>query len=191
MKKKFIIMPILAILLLLNLSTFAQKKGKGEEQLTVPKFLMEEGQVVYSEVVIQNGLSANVLYTNCSAWFNSYYKNPTEVIKENIIDQKIKGKASFNLYLEDVKTATKSRAGLMAYSIEISFQEGKYKYEITKINKKEQSYFGIEKLIVANEKEYQYAYATYLIQTDEYMKDLISSLKKAMLTPATTKNKDW
>ena len=190
MKKEFIVIPALTMLLLLNLTSFAQKKKKGKEQLTVPTFVMKDGKVVYSEVVDQKGTKSE-LYKKCLGWYNSFYKNPTGVLRENIVDQKITGKAKFNLYLEDAKSGAKSRAGLMAYSIEISIKEGKYKYDITKINKKGQSYYGIEKLISTNEKEYKYAYATYLIQTDEYMKDLVAKLKKAMSASSETKTEDW
>ena len=137
MKKGIIVGPIVVMLLLINLTTYAQKKKKGEEQLTVPTFPMKDGKVVYSEVVNQNGVAIAEQYKRCLGWFNSFYKNPTNVIKENVVDQKIKGRAKFNLYLEDAKTGEKSRAGLMGYTIEVAFKEGKYKYDITRVNKKD------------------------------------------------------
>ncbi len=190
MKKDFVITPILVMLLLANLNSFAQKK-KGKEQLVAPTFTMEAGKVIYSEVVTQDGESTKILYERCLGWFNSFYKNPTGVIKEKDVDQKIIGKGNFHLYIEDPKSGTKSRAGIMAYTIEVSVKEGRYKYDITRINKKAQSFYGIEKIITANEKEYKYAYASYLIQTDKNLKDLISNLKKVMATSTTKKKEDW
>jgi len=68
----------------------------------------------------------------------------------------------------------------MNYSFEIGLKDGKYRYNITRINKKSQSFLEIEKLIAANEKEYKMSSISYMTQTDKYMKDLIDNLKKSM-----------
>lgn len=68
----------------------------------------------------------------------------------------------------------------MNYSFEIGLKDGKYRYNITRINKKSQSFLEIEKLIAANEKEYKMSSISYMIQTDKYMKYLIDNLKKSM-----------
>jgi len=193
MRSKLIIIPILATLMLINLNTFAQKKKKKKDiiELTIPTFPIKEGKVVYSEVVIQAGVTPEELHKRASNWFNAFYKNPGGVIKENVANQKIKGKAKFPIFLEDANTLTNTRSGLMAYTIVIALKEGKYKYDITRINKKAQSFLGIEKLIADNEKEYKISYANYLIQTNKYMQDLIDNLKKSMASSTEKKSADW
>ena len=62
MKKEIIVTPILVMLLLINLNSFAQKKKKGKEQLATPTFTMDAGKVVYTGVVEQSGVSAKDLY---------------------------------------------------------------------------------------------------------------------------------
>lgn len=188
-----IALPILTLFILVSVNTFAQKKKKkkDEVELVPPTFVMKEGKVVYSEVVNQAGVSPEELHKRCFKWFNAFYKNPGGVIKENVANQKIKGKAKFPLYLVDGNTGTNTRAGLMAYTIEIGLKDGKYRYNITRINKKSQSFVGIEKLMADNEKAYKMSYVTYLIQTDKYMKDLIDNLKKSMASSTEKKSDDW
>jgi len=193
MKSKLIALPLLLLLTLVSVNTFAQKKKKkkGEIELVLPNFEMKEGKVVYSGVVDQAGVTPEELHKRCLIWFNAFYKNPNGVIKENVANQKIKGKAKIPLFLTDAKTGTNTRSGLMQYSIEIGLKDGKYRYNITRINKKSQSFVGIEKLIADNEKEYKMAYVSYMIQTDKYMKDLIVNLKKSMASSTEKKSDDW
>tara|TARA_B100000809_G_scaffold261141_1_gene309454 strand:- start:653 stop:1234 length:582 start_codon:yes stop_codon:yes gene_type:complete len=193
MKNKLIVLPLLMLLILASVNTFAQKKKKKKDEIELvpPTFEMKEGKVVYSEVVDQAGVSPEELHKRCFTWFNAFYKNPGGVIKENIANQKIKGKARLPLFLIDGNTETNTRAGLMSYSIEIGLKDGKYRYNITRINKKAQSFLGIEKLIAVNEKEYKMAYVSYMIQTDKYMKDLIDNLKKSMASSTEKKSDDW
>ncbi|MDG1477632.1 MAG: DUF4468 domain-containing protein [Vicingaceae bacterium] len=193
MKKNLIVVPVLMILMMASVNTFAQKKKKkkDEVQLTPPTFVMKEGKVVYSEVVPVSGVKPEELYKRCYNWFNAFYKNPGGVIKENVANEKIKGKARIPLFLEDANTLTQTRAGLMNYTITVGIKDGKYRYTITRINKKSQSYLGIEKLISDNEKEYKMSNVTYMIQTDKYMKDLIDNLKKSMASSTEKKSDDW
>jgi len=193
MKKKLIVLPLLMLFMMVSTNTFAQKKKKKKDEIELvpPAFVMKEGKVVYSEVVTQAGVSPEELHKRCFTWFNAFYKNPGGVIKENVANQKIKGKARLPLFLIDGNTGTNTRSGLMNYSIEIGLKDGKYRYNITRINKKAQSFLGIEKLIAANEKEYKMAYVSYMIQTDKYMKDLIDNLKKSMASSTEKKSDDW
>jgi hypothetical protein len=41
------------------------------------------GKITYEGVVDVKGVAAGELYQRINAWFQSYYKNPTEVIREN------------------------------------------------------------------------------------------------------------
>lgn len=193
MKIRLFALPLLTLLLLVSVNTFAQKKKKNKDeiQLVPPTFVMKEGKVVYSEVVDQAGVTPEELHKRCFKWFNAFYKNPGGVIKENVANEKIKGKARIPLFLEDANTLTQTRSGLMNYTIEVDLKDGKYRYNITRINKKSQSYLGIEKLIADNEKEYKMSYVTYMIQTDKYMKDLIDNLKKSMASSTEKKSDDW
>ncbi len=115
MKKRLITLPLLALLLVVSVNTFAQKKKKKKDivELTPPTFVMKEGKVVYSEVVTHAGVSPEELYKRCYNWFNAFYKNPGGVIKENVANEKIKGKSRIPLFLEDANTLSQTRSGLM------------------------------------------------------------------------------
>lgn len=181
---------LFVVILALPLAIVAQKKG--EEKIQAPKMPAdaETKLITYTHVIETQGTAAD-LYKRGMKWFNTNYKNPTDVIRETEDGKKILGKARFTIYSNDAKTGTQLNDGVVMYDITLQFKEGKCKYEITKINWKKPSYYGIEKWVDENNKTYNAVLASYLVQTDEYFQDLISKLKKAITTPETKKSDDW
>ena len=170
-----------------NLS--AQKKG----EVAVPEFNKdsETGKVTYKEVVEVSGTSTQ-LYEKGLAWFNTYYKSPTSVIKEKNPEKgQIKGFGRYRLNVVDQKSGAKTPKGQANYDITISFKDGKYRYEITNIIWKQASRFPMEKWISENEKKFNWQYANYLIQVDEGMQELIDNLKAHMAKSDAAKSDDW
>lgn len=186
MKKIF----CLAFSLLIFSFSFAQKKG--EEKVQAPKMPVdkETSLITYTGIFEAPG-KADELYKRGLNWFNTNYKNPTDVIREKEEGKKILGKARFAIHSIDPKTGDQLNDGAVMYDITLQFKDGKCKYEITKINWKKPSYYGIEKWVEENNKAYNTVYSSYLVQTDEYFRDLISKLKKAITTPETKKSDDW
>lgn len=169
---------------------FSQKKG--EEKVQAPKMPVdkETNMITYSAVIETPGTTEE-LYKRGLKWFNANYKNPTDVIRETEEGKKIHGKARFTIYSNDLKTGAQLNDGVVMYDITLQFKEGKCKYEITKINWKKPSYYGIEKWVEENNKAYNTVLSSYLVQTDEYFSDLITKLKKAIATAETKKSDDW
>ncbi len=182
------IIPTLVLSLIINFS-FSQKKG--EEKVQAPKMPVdkETNLITYTGIIETSG-TAGELYKRGWNWFNTNYKNPTEVIREKEEGKKISGKARFTIYSND-KEGTQLNDGLVMYDITLQFKDGKCKYEITKINWKKPSYYGIEKWVEENNKMYNSVLSSYLVQTDEYFRDLIAKLKKAITTAETKKSDKW
>lgn len=81
-------------------------------------------------VVEVEGLSASDLYNKAQDWVQETYKNPDKVLKANIENEKIRvnGFASNAWWF---KTIGITNSMDMEYSIEVSFKDGKYRFEFT------------------------------------------------------------
>lgn len=184
----------IAILVLLAImmspSSFAQKKG--DPVIEIPKFTIDEGtkQIVYKEVVDQKG-SKDILYDKGLAWAMKQFKNPSNVLREKDKEKgKLVAKSRFYYFYTDPKKGTKTRKGAIEYTLSIQFKDGRYRYEITRINVKSTSYQGVEQWIRAHEKLYSYANASYLVQVDEEINKIITSLKTGMAKTEKA-SEDW
>lgn len=187
-----------ALLLLFAGTTYRQamaqkKKSREQEVIQIPEFPLDEGTglITYSEVVQVSGTAAE-LYKKGLKWFNTFYKNPSAVIKSRDEAQaKISGKPKFRIYIDDPNAGVRSNAGTVMYNITLQCKDGRYKYDISKLIWVRSSPFPVEKWIAENKKKYNYAYANYLVQTDQYMKDLIAKLKQHMAATEKPKPADW
>jgi hypothetical protein len=137
------------------------------------------------------------LYNRALSWFKSYYKNPTDVLKEtDAANGIITGIHRYKL-TKDVAGSkkgdptVKNDAGMGSYTIKLMVKDNKYKYEITKINWKQPSYYPIEKWTDKTAQHYDAVFESYLAQTDVFMKKLVEDLKTGMSQPAAKKKSDW
>lgn len=154
--------------------------------------------VSYNGIVDVAGANQKELYKRAMKWFRTNYKNPADVIKEqdSTTTYTISGIHRFKI-TKDVPgkkkddPVIKNDAGLVSYSIKVSAKDNKFRYEITKINWKQQSYYPIEKWMDKTSGYYDPAFESYLQQTDTYMKELVSSLTTAMRTGDKAKSQDW
>ena len=122
---------------------------------------------------------------------NEYYRNPVDVIREKVTDSKLVAKHRFRIVEhKDEKTGTESIAATMLYQLTIEFKQGRYRYEVTNISKKGQSYYGVENWLEENNKAYHHKYAYYLKQTDDELQKIIADLKKGMGTQPE-KEEEW
>ncbi len=147
-------------------------------------------KITYEEVVSETG-TKDELYDRCVKWFNSFYKNITNVTKiQNKLEGRIEGAHRFKIYDFDNKGG-KTDAGLVNYSIKIAFKDGKYKYIITDISWKQTSHFPAERWLDKNAPSYSTKYESYLQQTDNEIKKIIDSLKKGMKPEQQKNNEEW
>lgn len=147
--------------------------------------------ITYEAVTQVQGATTEVLYKRAFDWFNSYYKNPTEVIRENDIENgKIVGKPRFRISNPPDKEGTKTDAGLVQYTITVGVKDGRFKYELTEFNWKQTSYYPLERWMDTKAQTYTPVYNHYLTQTDDYVKEMIKNLKRAMMSDKPVKDKD-
>jgi hypothetical protein len=184
-------MRILTLVLLaaLPFSLMAQKK----KQPTWPELNIDTqtNLISYSEVPKMDGVSALNLYDRAYGWLKIYYKNYAEKLRKSDKDAgEIEVFARFPIYAYDKKgVKTTSRQGLVQYTLTLMFKDGRYKYEITKLNHKSTSYQPLEKWLDRNDSNAK-NHAFYLTDVDTELKDVIASLKKAMSTTEEADD-DW
>lgn len=179
---------ILVLALLAGSVTYAQK-GKNKEQVEIPTFPMEDGKVVYAEVVTQAGSPAE-LHKRALRWYNSFYKSPSSVIKSNT-PEAISGTGRFSLRIYNPKTKSEQNGPTMLYDITVQLKDGKYRFMISDIKQKSSSGTPIEGWIKTNTDGYDQRTAEFLVQISEYMNDLIAKMKEEMASSGEAPSDDW
>ena len=80
--------------------------------------------ITYEGVVEVKGAAAKTLYKRSLEWFNSNYKNPTDVIRENDESgNKIVGKHRFKITNPPDKSGVRGDAGLVQYTVTLASRE--------------------------------------------------------------------
>src|SRR5688572_13805453 len=177
---------------LISAAPVVAQKSK-EQTVTIPSLPVdpETGLYTYEKVVEVPGATKNEMFNRALAWANGFYKNPSDVLREkDLKESRILIKARFRISNEPDKKGTVTPAGDVMYSLTFNFKDGKYKYEITKINWQDISYYPIERWKNTEAPSFKPAFAYYLKQTDEEIKSVISDFTKKIAEPAQVKNND-
>ncbi len=167
---------------------------KTKQPITFPDLPTDASTGLYSYTNVEEvaGKSKDELYSNVIAWVNFYFKNPADVLREkNPETGNILIKARFKIFNEADKKGVVTAAGDVMYSLSIGLKDGKYKYEITKINWQQKSYFPIERWKDTTSPSFNPSYSYYLQETDLKIKEIIASLEKNMKTIIKDKKDDW
>lgn len=183
---------VVSMLCLVIASVFvnAQDKNAPVEPYKVPVDSIS-GKITYEGVVEVKGVAAGELYQRINAWFQSYYKNPSEVIRENdSINNKMVGKPRFRLSNMPDKNGVKTDGGVTQYTITVAAKDGRFKYEITDVNWKQLSVFPSERWMDTKSSSYSPVYNDYLKQLDKTALEVIASLKKAVTEVKAVKDKN-
>lgn len=181
---------LLLLLTFISLHSLAQKKPDAITKPDMP--IDEETKIVsYKGVVELSGVGKDELYARANNFIKSYYKNPTQVIQTaDAAAGKIEGKAQFQT-MKTLKNGVKAPADMVKYSINIYVKDGKYKYEITKINLQAPSYKPIETYFSETDPLKEEHWET-LTQADDTFNTLVGLIKEGMEKPSTaTKKEDW
>lgn len=171
---------------------YSQTKA-GQATYTVPKMPMDDEKklITYTGIVETAG-SQKELFNKSLAWFNSYYKNPTEKLRSADSGRySIEGFIRFKIYNPENKDGLKTDAGMVQYTLLLDFKDGKFKYTITNINWKQTSYYAIEKWLDKTDKYYTPYFDYYLVQTDDELRKVIKDLTAYMKKPQTKKEDNW
>jgi hypothetical protein len=191
MKKAFVYLLSIVFLFGLSQKSSAQKDlDTLFKDITMP---LDEATktIVYKKVVNCDG-TKDELYRKAITWFNSYYKNPTGVLKEqNIPEGRIVGKHQIMLKNPPDKKGIETNRGIVCYTITTEFKDGRFRYELSDIYLKEASKFPIERWLDKTSQTYTPKFNYFLRQVDDYMKATISSLEKAMNAKEAQTPTDW
>lgn len=173
-------------------TSHAQKKSK-LETFEKPEFTIDETtkMITYQNVVEIEGTKKE-LYNKGLNWYKTYYKNPTNVIREqDKINNKIVGKGRFKILNPKDKKGIQTMAGIVQYTITTHYKDGKIKYVINDINWKQTSKFPAEKWLDETSPSLTPKYNYFLQQVDEYMKKTTANLESKITSKTSTKNDNW
>lgn len=147
--------------------------------------------VTYEGVVDVKGVTADELYRRMQLWFNTFYKNPGEVVRENdSVKYKMMGKPRFRISNPPDKSGLKTDAGIVQYTIQVAAKEGRFRYEISEYNWKQLSYYPCERWMDTKAQSWVPAYNEYMQQLDKYTKDLIADLQRTLSQAKPVKDRD-
>ncbi|MCD4745439.1 MAG: DUF4468 domain-containing protein [Bacteroidales bacterium] len=175
---------IINILIINNIS--------GQEQASTTSLPIDEDTklITYQEVVQETG-TKDELFNRAVMWINFFYKNPVDVTKVRDPESGIiKGLHRFKIYKTD-KKGNKTDAGVIMYSINLQFKEGRYRYTITDFILKQSSRFPIERWLNKDHRAYNSNWDDYLNQVNIFTNSLIKSLKKGMKPENKKTDDDW
>jgi hypothetical protein len=147
--------------------------------------------ITYEGVIEVKNEPAVTLYKRINEWFHTYYKNPTEVIRENdSVKFSIVGKPRFRITNLPSTDGGKTEGGVVQYTITVTARDGRFRYEMTAFNSKQVSYYPCENWLDTKSKSYAPVYNDYLEQVDKTSIEVINSLKNAVMREKQVKDKD-
>lgn len=185
--KKLLFLPF--AFLFLSVALFAQKQAPPVAPVlpidSITKLITYEGVIEVKDA------NAALLYKRMQEWFRSYYKNPTEVIRENdSIKMKMTGKPRMRISNPPDKTGLRTDAGLIQYTITVAAKDGRYRYELTAFNWKQPSYYACERWFDTKSQLWTPSYYDYLQQLDKTSREVISNLQEALSKDKPVKDRD-
>ena len=187
-------MKISAAIILFTVLTTSAFAQKGKKEIIMPELPKNEstGLISYSGREEAASTSKSVLYDRALAWANGFYKNPAEVIREKDPEKgKIVIKGRYRIANEPDKKGVVTQAGNVMYTLTVEFKDNAWRYEITNMNWQQTSAFPIERWTDTASPSFSPNYPYYLTQTDEELRKVESSLKKAMASELKTNKDDW
>ncbi len=179
---------IAALLFLLPVLVYAQDV----KQAVKPPMDDTNEKITYAKVVELKGKGPGDLYHNALLWANSYYKNPGDVIRErDSVNGKIVCKARFKIMNPPDKKGFAAEAGNVMYTLTLQFKEGRYRYEMTDFNWKQQSYYACERWMDKAKASYEPRFDFFIEQIHTKALEVTTNLEKNMPALPSAKTDDW
>ncbi len=144
------------LLLLLSINIFAQE---------IPQLELKPTGIE-SIVVKVDGRFANELYYHSLNWVQETYKNPDEVLKVKIANEKIRVDGFSGGFWHMDSFGVKNQYYGYGYSLEVSFKDGRYKFDY-KIN-----------YLSNNGEKFAYSYNEFWKKNGTLRKHFVASVKK-------------
>ncbi|MFM7015851.1 MAG: DUF4468 domain-containing protein [Bacteroidota bacterium] len=169
--------------------------GFSQASKTTVKLPIDESTklITYDKVIEVTNQTKENLFDRALTWAKGYYKNPTEVIREqNKEEGKIVCKGRYKISTPPDKKGFSTDAGLVQYTLTLLFKDGKIKYSLSEINWKQTSYYACEKWMDTSSQYYKSEFEFYLQQVDTNSKEILKSLEKECQNPKTVlRNDNW
>ncbi len=168
--------------------------ASSQEVNQAPKLPMDEKgeKINYTGVIEVKGTTPGTLYERALLWANTFYKNPTDVIREkDSTAGKMVCKARFKVMNPADKKGLATDAGNVMYTLTLQFKEGRYRYELTDFNWKQQSYYACERWMDKTKASYEPKFDYYLQQVNSTAVEVLKSLEKSISTAPSAKTDDW
>jgi hypothetical protein len=143
-------------------------------------------------VVNTDSLKANDMYKKALNWVQENYKNPDKVLKAKIENEKIRidGYASNAWWY---KSLGMKMSYNMEYTIEISFKDGKYKFEyiVGQFYADTQRFLGSYKTFYKSSGEIKSVYSDAVPSLEETMNNLSLSFYNYLTGIKSNKDEKW
>ena len=182
------------LILLLPFIFTSSSQAQNKQPFDPSRIPIEESTKLftYLEVVQVPSVSTIDMFHRGLKWFNTFYKNPTDVIRESdSLRGKISGKARFKIYNPADKTGLKTDAGNVEYTITLNLKDGRFRYIITDINWKKASFYPAERWLDTTAQSYSEYYPHYLEQMDTKIQEVMENLEAFMKKSPAIKKDDW
>jgi len=155
------------------------------------EFKLSEAGITDFIVVAVDSVSAKDQYKKCIEWIGKTYKNPNEVIKSKIDSSSIRIEGASNGLVNISGVSYPTR-----YQVEISFREGRYKFDLLSIETYS-AQNGWGELPIGGSLEGYYKNGelkkvwSFWNDIPPYFNDLSSSLKTYILNTGNSEEDKW
>lgn len=182
-----------AFLLLMAVAATLSVSAQKNKEIQWPDLPIDADSklITYTEVVSVDGVSAGDLYDRFIKWFNGEFKNPSEKLRKTDKDAgEIEAFIRYKIYNKDKDGNQASDAGLAQFTIKVMFKDGRYKYTVTDLNHKRNSYFALEQWMDKDD-EMAEKHADYLTQVDTEIRRIVDAMKKGVADSGEKPADDW
>ena len=170
--------------------------------VTIPVF--SQDPIIFTDVVQVENATKGDLYNRAKFWLTTAYNSPNDVIQLDSKEEgQIIGKANFE-YVPSVVSGSAQIEGSINYTLNLSFKDGRYKYEITDFTHEPygNQYGKTSMGLITKEEECpnpkpmakgwsNKVWKDIKNQIEEYTSSLSANLIEGMNTPTQSKNDDW
>lgn len=176
-------------LLFLPAILFAQKQ---QEYPDVNLPIDADSKLITYSQVVEFTATRDSVYNKAMAWFHTYFKNPTGVIREKSPENgEIMGKHQFKILNPPDKKGIQTMKGIIQYTVKVQVKDNKTRVVLTDFNYKDISYNPLEKWMDKTSAGYGNINQYYLEQVDKEAKGLLEHFSKYMKEPLKQKNDNW
>ena len=146
---------------------------------------IEDGEVIYQEVVEAPDMTAEKIYKRAVAWANSYYTRFPKKIKNKKEGELLEWRHEFRMDPNSMESS------IIKYTAKIQFKEERYRYTIEDLHMPRSSYrYKIEYWMDPQKREQEDAMKD-LKTVDTRVKEIINDMKRYIKQPPVEEKDEW